>query len=441
MLGRTHGALHIDHFRYDSVGEQSAAAYSPDHLGLTALLRGWNAEGIDLVGWVHSHPTDHGRPSQADVEYAGRFLSANSHLDEFVLPIVLPSRGTEWQLLPYIIRSDTSGVSCQAAVVTLSDVPTAVFDRVSTAYDIDRLSRSRVVAVGVGGSASFIEDLARTGVGEFVLIDPDAVEEVNVATQQAYRRDIGRLKTDAVADRIRSINPNALVVSRSCLLDEISDEEFGWLATAQFSDRRPLVSAVAGMTDSFRAQARVNRLALKFGLPSMCAQVYERGYGAEVTFTYPGVTPACHRCILESRYRAQENYAPEVGSRGTPIFATSRLNALKGFVCLALLHHRMLPPLDSTDPTYDAYWRFGVLLSKVATRNLAQIRMDPESSAVLQLPSLGEPSATEGRSFDETVWTEQRPRGVSTAPGPCPDCGGSGDLRRAIGGMIDTRQP
>src|SRR5205823_1388158 len=104
------------------------------------------------------------------------------------------------------------------------------------------------------------------------------------------------------------------------------------------------------------------------GLPSLCAQVYQEGRGAEVTFTYPGVTPACHRCILSSRYEAflELDYQNTVTSNGTPIFATTRLNAIKGFVTLALLHHGTDHP------------RWGRLLTRIGKRNLLQIRMDPD---------------------------------------------------------------
>jgi hypothetical protein len=308
------------------------------------------------------------------------------------------------------------------------------FKRVRGAYDLERLAHCRIIYVGAGGAASFIEDLARAGVGEHVLIDPDIVAEVNLATQQAYRRDIGRAKVECIAERIRDINLNAVAVARQQRLEEISDAEFRELAFAPLNGSRPVVTLLCGLTDNFAAQARVNRLALQLGLPSLCAQVYREGRAAEVTFTYPGVTPACHRCILSSRYKAylEQGFKNDVTSDGTPIFATTRLNALKGFVTMAILHHGT------------AHARWGGLLARIANRNLAQIRMDPDLATKLGMKVFERVFGGGDRErilFDDVVWLPQDPDCLEKNGRPtCPDCCGTGDLRDASGKFGDTRE-
>src|SRR6266516_4824459 len=81
---------------------------------------------------------------------------------------------------------------------TMTMTEQAIFKRVATAYDLFRLKRSRVISTGCGGARSFLEDMARCGVGEFVLIDPDVVEEPNIATQHVYLEEIGRPKVDVL---------------------------------------------------------------------------------------------------------------------------------------------------------------------------------------------------------------------------------------------------
>lgn len=318
------------------------------------------------------------------------------------------------------------------------------FRRVRDAYDLERMSSCTVVYVGVGGAVAFAEDLARAGVGRHVLIDRDVVSETNLATQQVYRRDIGRPKVDCVAERIRDINPAAVVVARQQFLDELDDTTFQALAapdinsvSGRVADSGPTL--LCGLTDDFAAQARVNRLALHLGLPSLCAQVYKEGRGAELTFTHPATTPTCHRCVLSSRYRAflEEGFRNDVTSDGTPIFATTRLNALKGFVALAILHQGMCPimPYSSVRP---GFMRWGTLLERIANRNLIQIRMDPDLGENLGLKVFDRVFAGGDQDrilFDEVVWLPQQPE---TDP-PCPDCGGTGDLRQAIGTFTDTR--
>jgi hypothetical protein len=76
--------------------------------------------------------------------------------------------------------------------------------------------RTLVVAVagcgGVGGAAAHF--LARLGVGEFRLADPETFERSNVNRQfAAYADTVGVNKAEAVADELRRINPALTVTS------------------------------------------------------------------------------------------------------------------------------------------------------------------------------------------------------------------------------------
>lgn len=306
------------------------------------------------------------------------------------------------------------------------------FNRVQKAYSLPLLRRSRIIAVGAGGAAEWLEQLARCGVGQFVLIDPDTVSETNLATQQTYRRDIGRPKVDCIAERIRDINPSAKVLALKKSLDDITDEEVRALAKDPIDGRIARRAVLCGLTDNFFAQARVNRLALHLGLPSLNAQLYKEGRGAEITFTYPGITPACHRCIASSRYThyLDKGLGNDVTSHGTPIFATARLNATKGYLILAILHHKSSHP------------RWGKMLTQIANRNLVQIRMDPDFTETMNLSVFDRVFAQADQKrlfFDEAVWLPQKQECPETGYPICPDCGGTGDLTNAIGKFEDTR--
>lgn len=76
---------------------------------------------------------------------------------------------------------------------------------------MEKLSASRVAIFGIGGVGSYtVEALARSGVGHFVLIDNDRISLTNVNRQLHATLDtVGRSKTQAMAERIRSINPEA----------------------------------------------------------------------------------------------------------------------------------------------------------------------------------------------------------------------------------------
>ena len=78
---------------------------------------------------------------------------------------------------------------------------------------LEKLASARVAVFGIGGVGGYAaEALARGGVGALDLIDKDAVSLSNLNRQIiALRSTIGRLKVDVMAERIRDINPEAIV--------------------------------------------------------------------------------------------------------------------------------------------------------------------------------------------------------------------------------------
>jgi len=439
----------VRHVVFDDGAERTGSTYSPDHARLNSLLVDWwRPSGIRLLGFVHSHPGEFGRPSAGDLHYAEVILRANPQLKRLLLPIVtvLP----EPAIHPFVaIRTQRGVTALPAALEILDEVlvsasvtpsPRAggvtmpsprelreeMFRRVTQAYDLPHLRHCRVVVVGVGGAAGFVEDLARAGLYDFVLVDPDIVSETNVAMQQVYRRDLGRPKVEALAERLRDINPAVEVMALQGDFTSCTETEIEGLLGLDVA-RPPIRTLLCGCTDNFYAQARVNRVGLQHGVPTLCAQVYLEGRGVELTFTYPGVTPACHRCILRSRYDAylEQGYENTVTSDGTPISSTTRLNATKFVLAMALLHHGT------------THQRWGRLLERIGDRNLVQLRLDPDLALpVFDRVLLGD----RDRIFcDEAVWLPQKPEGPATGRPSCPDCGGTGDLRTVLGTIADTK--
>jgi hypothetical protein len=309
-------------------------------------------------------------------------------------------------------------------------------ERRRATYDLNLLRRWRFVSIGCGGSAACAQEVARAGIHDFVLIDPDTVSEGNLATQAFFRSDIGQPKVECLARRILDINPCASVVRYQKWLDDISDIEFQsllWRPPDELSHGCPLQKPVllCGFTDSFQAQARINRLALHFAVSSLCAQHHREARTSEVTFTHPELTPACHRCILSKRYAADalgEN--TNIASTGAPVCCVSRLNSLSAFVALMLLH------------TTSSHPRWTGLLKRIATRNLAMIRHDPDVETTLGVHAFTKSligSTSEAWFADETIWRPQKPECPANGYPPCPDCGGSGDLRALAGTFSDTR--
>ena len=78
---------------------------------------------------------------------------------------------------------------------------------------IERLARSTVTVLGLGGVGSFAaEALVRTGVGRLILVDYDRICVTNVNRQlHAMKGTLGKPKAEVMAERLRQINPDAVI--------------------------------------------------------------------------------------------------------------------------------------------------------------------------------------------------------------------------------------
>ena len=96
------------------------------------------------------------------------------------------------------------------------------------AEGVERLGSARVIVFGVGGVGGYaVEALARAGVGYIELVDSDKVSLSNINRQIiATQNTLGMYKTDAMRDRILSINPDAKVVCHNIFFDDGSKDLF-----------------------------------------------------------------------------------------------------------------------------------------------------------------------------------------------------------------------
>lgn len=89
------------------------------------------------------------------------------------------------------------------------------------------LKNARVAVFGIGGVGGYaVEALVRSGVGTIDLIDDDKVCLTNLNRQIiATRKTVGKYKVDVMEERIKEINPDAVVYTHKCFfLPETKDE-------------------------------------------------------------------------------------------------------------------------------------------------------------------------------------------------------------------------
>jgi molybdopterin/thiamine biosynthesis adenylyltransferase len=149
--------------------------------------------------------------------------------------------------------------------------------------NLAHLAQRRVAVVGLGSGGGLVAlHLAMSGVGNFILIDDDVLEDTNIVRHVADRRYLGQPKAEAVADLIRQRNPNAQVEVRVGRIEQHMDA---------LDNIDLLVSAVDGEGPKYV----LNQAALDRTLTAVYAGVYERGEGGDVVLIHPYDGP-CYAC-------------------------------------------------------------------------------------------------------------------------------------------------
>ena len=105
---------------------------------------------------------------------------------------------------------------------------------------VNRLFSAKVAVFGVGGVGGYaVEALARAGIGQIDLIDSDRVSVSNINRQIiATHSTVGMYKTEAMKERILSINPDAKVTCHNLFFDENTKTSFN------FSDYDYVIDAI-----------------------------------------------------------------------------------------------------------------------------------------------------------------------------------------------------
>ena len=130
-----------------------------------------------------------------------------------------------------------------------------------------RLAAARALVVGVGGVGSWCaEALLRTGLGHITLMDDDVVAESNVNRQcPATARTVGRPKVEAMAERLREINPACEVTASTARFTSVASLSSTTSASssASLADYDLVVDAI----DSVDCKAELILGATEAGVP------------------------------------------------------------------------------------------------------------------------------------------------------------------------------
>ena len=165
-----------------------------------------------------------------------------------------------------------------------------LYKRAKGLLEVGILADKRVLIIGLGsGGAPIAVELAKAGIGHFVLADFDRVELHNISRHICNVNDLGRLKTDVVEDAILGKNPYAKIDKLPIDVNknlEMLDEE--------------IVKAdiVMVCTDNNTSRYHASELLVKNKTIGIFGRAVTRAEGGDVFIYRPG--QACYFCLLGS---------------------------------------------------------------------------------------------------------------------------------------------
>lgn len=149
------------------------------------------------------------------------------------------------------------------------------------------LKQARVLIVGCGGLGCPVAlYLGAAGVGHLVLADDDRVELANLQRQVAFdESSLDRPKAEALADRVRAINPDIAVTARAERLEAEA-------LTAQVAE----VDLVLDCTDNFNTRFALNRACVAAKVPLVSGAAI-RGEGQVSVYDSRDDASPCYHCL------------------------------------------------------------------------------------------------------------------------------------------------
>lgn len=153
----------------------------------------------------------------------------------------------------------------------------------------ERVSRARVLIVGVGGLGSPVAlYLAAAGVGHLVLVDHDRVDVTNLQRQIAYTSDdVGRAKVEAAAAHLQRLNPQVRITPLAERLE-------GETLQQQVAQADVVVDA----SDNFPTRFALNAACVRYAKPLVSGAAIRMEAQISV-FTHDQPDRPCYRCLYK----------------------------------------------------------------------------------------------------------------------------------------------
>ena len=278
--------------KYDKEKPQAAnKVMVPEELaekvGYTGAIYGFIREDSGyhiIIGWDGNEPAD-----ELGAEHIGRI----GDCDTIIPDNYIQGEWTEDGLCMCLCTTNSADhIDLFVDIYTMKQ---DVFSRNSGLIETSWMDDKCAVICGCGSVGSCIAlQLARSGVGKFVLVDTDCMEIHNVCRHQCSLTDVGRYKVDAVAERIIRINPHAKVKRFYQIIQEVKSEDYAeWIS--------PENAIFIGTCDNRLGDAYACDLAYDFGAPFAALGFMTRAWAGEIYTCLPERHDICYRCAFKSQ--------------------------------------------------------------------------------------------------------------------------------------------
>ncbi len=260
----------------------------------------------DIYGFIRSDSGYHfilGGEEAADNVLGAEKIGSVGKIPEFNGDCAVYGMQVDDKVQYYIVNESTvytEDGKPENAIALRTDVYTLtqnIFSRNSGLIETDWMTQKCAVIAGVGSGGSLVAlQLARSGIGRFVLFDMDCVEVHNVCRHQCSLKDIGRYKVDAIEERIKQINPNAQVKKFYKRIQEVPvDRYVEWID--------PKNTIFIGCCDNHVGDAYACDYAFEFGAPFVSLLYSTRATIGELFLALPERNDICFRCAYNSKIK------------------------------------------------------------------------------------------------------------------------------------------
>lgn len=167
-----------------------------------------------------------------------------------------------------------------------------IFSRNTGILESSIMRDKTVIILGCGSVGSLVAlQLAKSGVGNFLLVDNDIVEYHNLCRHQCGISDVGRYKTDALKERILNINASAKVRCEVSTVEMLRKEVFDEHCIKE-------KTIIVGCADNRAADVYANSIAVMYKVPFISIGFWERAFAGEIFYYLPEQNMPCYKCAL-----------------------------------------------------------------------------------------------------------------------------------------------